>query len=75
MILYPFVLGIIFHKSDELDNYNIQKVVVTKVKTQHILNGRTDILALELPCFLNCTSYMNHHAKFAIDRTILKCLN
>ncbi len=36
------VIGISNQKSDEKDNYNIQKFVVKELKKQHILNGCTD---------------------------------
>ena len=34
----------LFQKSDEKDNYIIQKVVIKKVKNQHDLQGRKDFL-------------------------------
>ena len=34
----------IYQKSDESDNFNIQRFVVKKVKNHQALNGRTDFL-------------------------------
>ena len=56
IMLYLVVTEISYKKSEELDNFNIQKFVVKKVKNRHVSNGRTDILVLiiELLRFLNC---------------------
>ena len=35
-----------FQKSDEKNDYIIEKDVVKKIKSQYILNGRTDFLVI-----------------------------
>ena len=43
------VIGINIQKSDEQDIYNIQKIVLDKVKkNQYVLNGRTDFLVMTI---------------------------
>ena len=46
MTLY-LVLGNIFPKTNEKDDYITQKIVVKNVKNQHVLNECTDILVFE----------------------------
>ena len=46
------VFGIIMKKTEEQDNYIIQKVVVKKVKNQQFFNGRTVITIKEFLRFL-----------------------
>ena len=60
--LYLVVIGIDISKSNEEDNYNIQKFSAKKV---NVLNGRTDFLVtmIELLRFLTVPNCFTNHQK------------